>query len=59
VLQRDVINGRAGPAKHFGSGFRALRGRPVAWYKVDAADSDLRMFCEYLSRLSACSGLDE
>ena len=45
-----IINGRAGTGKTtLAADFARYAGRPVAWYKVDAADSDLRMFCEYLS----------
>src|SRR5213078_2288965 len=29
-------------------GFARRSGRAVSWYKVDASDSDLRLFCEYL-----------
>jgi ATP/maltotriose-dependent transcriptional regulator MalT len=45
-----IINGRAGTGKTtLAADFARHGGRPVSWYKVDAADSDLRMFCEYLS----------
>src|SRR6267143_7276257 len=45
-----IINGRAGTGKTtLAADFARYAGRPVAWYKVDAADSDLRLFCEYLS----------
>jgi len=45
-----IINGRAGTGKTtLAADFARHAGRPVSWYKVDAADSDLRMFCEYLS----------
>jgi LuxR family maltose regulon positive regulatory protein len=45
-----IINGRAGTGKTALAADLALHaGRAVAWYKVDAADSDLRLFCEYLS----------
>ena len=45
-----IINGRAGTGKTaLAADFARHAGRPVCWYKVDAADSDLRMFCEYLS----------
>lgn len=44
-----IINGRAGTGKTaLASDFARNSGRAVAWYKVDAADNDLRMFCEYL-----------
>ena len=46
-----VINGRAGTGKStLAADFARHVERPVTWYKVDAADSDLRVFCEYLSR---------
>src|SRR5260221_6298297 len=45
-----IINGRAGTGKTtLAADFARHAGRPVSWYKVDAADSDLRMFCKYLS----------
>src|SRR5258706_14753590 len=45
-----VINGRAGTGKTtLAADFARYAARPISWYKVDAADSDLRMFCEYLS----------
>jgi len=45
-----IINGRAGTGKTtLAADFARYAARPVSWYKVDAADSDLRMFCEYLS----------
>jgi LuxR family maltose regulon positive regulatory protein len=45
-----IINGRAGTGKTtLAADFARHAGRPVSWYKVDAADSDLRLFCEYLS----------
>jgi LuxR family maltose regulon positive regulatory protein len=45
-----IINGRAGTGKTaLAADFARHAGRAVSWYKVDAADSDLRMFCEYLS----------
>lgn len=44
-----VVNGRAGTGKTALAGdFARHAGRAVAWYKVDAADNDLRLFCEYL-----------
>ena len=44
-----VINGRAGTGKTaLAVDFARHAGRAVAWYKVDAADNDLRLFCEYL-----------
>jgi LuxR family maltose regulon positive regulatory protein len=45
-----IINGRAGTGKtSLAVDFARHAGRAVCWYKVDAADSDLRLFCEYLS----------
>lgn len=44
-----VINGRAGTGKTWlAADFAATSGRRVAWYKVDAADSDLSIFFQYL-----------
>jgi LuxR family transcriptional regulator, maltose regulon positive regulatory protein len=44
-----IINGRAGTGKTMlTADFTRLAGRAIAWYKVDAADSDLREFMEYL-----------
>ncbi|MCA1557939.1 MAG: hypothetical protein LC731_05290 [Acidobacteria bacterium] len=44
-----VINGRAGTGKTgLAIDFAHACGRHVAWYKVDAADSDLRIFFQYL-----------
>ena len=44
-----IINGRAGSGKTIlAADFARHAGRAVAWYKVDAADSDFRVFCEYL-----------
>lgn len=44
-----VINGRAGTGKTLlAADFARHAERAVAWYKVDATDSDLRLFCEYL-----------
>ena len=44
-----VVHGRAGTGKTaLAADFAQHAGRAVAWYKVDAADSDLRLFCEYL-----------
>jgi LuxR family transcriptional regulator, maltose regulon positive regulatory protein len=46
-----IINGRAGTGKTtLAVDFARHVQRSVAWYKVDAADSDLATFCEYLSR---------
>ena len=45
-----IVNGRAGTGKTtLAADFSRHTGRPVCWYKVDAADSDLRVFCEYLA----------
>jgi LuxR family transcriptional regulator, maltose regulon positive regulatory protein len=44
-----VISGRAGAGKTaLATDFARICGRPVAWYKVDASDSDLRVFFAYL-----------
>ncbi len=44
-----VINGRAGTGKtRLATDFAHRCGRRVAWYKVDAADTDLRIFFQYL-----------
>ncbi len=44
-----IINGRSGTGKTtLMADFAGHAGRPVSWYKVDAADSDLRVFMEYL-----------
>ncbi len=44
-----VISGRAGTGKTaLVADFARHAGRGVAWYKVDAADDDLRSFSEYL-----------
>lgn len=45
-----IISGRAGTGKTMVAADFARRcGRGVAWYKVDAADSDPCGFCEYLT----------
>src|SRR5438132_114114 len=45
-----IVNGRARSGKTMlAADFARHVGRAVAWYKVDAADNDLRVFCEYLS----------
>jgi LuxR family maltose regulon positive regulatory protein len=45
-----IINGRAGTGKTTLAADLARHvRRAVSWYKVDAADGDLRLFCEYLS----------
>jgi LuxR family transcriptional regulator, maltose regulon positive regulatory protein len=44
-----VINGRAGTGKTLlAADFARRCGRSVAWYKVDASDSDPRIFFQYL-----------
>ncbi|MFZ0751829.1 MAG: hypothetical protein WAM70_20885, partial [Pyrinomonadaceae bacterium] len=44
-----IVNGRAGTGKTTLSGEFARRAtRPVCWYKVDAADAELGVFCQYL-----------
>ena len=44
-----IINGRAGTGKTtLAADFACNAGRRVSWYKVDAADSDPRVFYEYL-----------
>ena len=45
-----VVNGRAGSGKTMlVTDFARQAGRSVAWYKVDAADNDLRVFADYLA----------
>jgi LuxR family maltose regulon positive regulatory protein len=45
-----VINGRAGSGKTMlAVDFGRNLSRPAAWYKVDATDNELRVFCEYLT----------
>src|SRR2546430_17099367 len=44
-----VVNGRAGTGKRaLAADFGRHAARAVAWYKVDAADNNLSVFCEYL-----------
>ena len=44
-----IINGRAGSGKtSLAADFARYARRPVSWYKVDAADSDLHVFVAYL-----------
>jgi len=44
-----VINGRAGTGKRtLAADFARRATRPVCWYKVDAADAELNVFCRYL-----------
>jgi LuxR family transcriptional regulator, maltose regulon positive regulatory protein len=45
-----IVNGRAGTGKTTLSAEFARRAtRPVCWYKVDAADAELSVFCRYLT----------
>ena len=45
-----IIHGRAGTGKTMlAVDFARLCGRPVAWYKLDAPDSDLSVFFRYLT----------
>ena len=45
-----IINGRAGTGKTTLAGdFAGRVARPVCWYKVDAADGELSVFCRYLA----------
>jgi len=45
-----IVNGRAGTGKTTLSAEFARRAtRPVCWYKVDAADAELGIFCKYLT----------
>lgn len=45
-----ILNGRAGSGKTMlAVDFSRNVGRTIAWYKVDATDNDLRVFCEYLT----------
>lgn len=49
VFATTIVNGRAGTGKTtLTSDFARHAGRPVSWYKVDAADSDLPEFAGYL-----------
>lgn len=44
-----IINGRAGTGKTLlASDFARRCGRAVAWYKIDASDTELRIFFNYL-----------
>jgi len=57
-----VIHGRAGSGKTtLAADFARRAPRPTCWFKVDAADSDLGMFCRYLMATlkSRCPSLDE
>jgi len=45
-----IINGRAGSGKTtLAADFARHVGRAVSWYKVDASDNDLGVFCQYLA----------
>ena len=45
-----IINGRAGTGKTtLAADFARMAARPVCWYKVDAADDELNVFCRYLA----------
>ena len=44
-----IVNGRAGTGKTtLAAEFARRATRPVCWYKVDAADAELGVFCQYL-----------
>lgn len=44
-----IINGRAGTGKTLlAADFAGRCGRRVAWYKIDASDSDIKVFFKYL-----------
>ena len=56
---RPVISGRAGAGKTaLATDFARICSEPVAWYKVDASDSDVRVFFAYLVPASGSKGLD-
>lgn len=45
-----IVNGRAGAGKTtLAADFARRAQRPVCWYKVDAADAELSVFCRYLT----------
>jgi LuxR family maltose regulon positive regulatory protein len=45
-----IVHGRAGTGKTLlAVDFARTAGRPVAWYKLDAPDSDLSVFFQYLT----------
>jgi LuxR family maltose regulon positive regulatory protein len=49
LYNATIVNGRAGSGKTMlVADFARHAGRAVSWYKVDAADIDFRVFCEYL-----------
>jgi len=49
LYNATIINGRAGTGKTtLAADFAVHAQRPVSWYKVDAADSDFRVFYQYL-----------
>lgn len=53
-VNATIVNGRAGTGKTaLAADFARHAGRSVAWYKVDAADNDPRVFCEYLAEAIA------
>jgi LuxR family maltose regulon positive regulatory protein len=44
-----IINGRAGTGKSLlAADFARRSGRAIAWYKIDASDTELRVFFHYL-----------
>src|SRR5712691_1930395 len=46
-----IISGRAGTGKtSVALEFARICNRPVAWYKIDAPDSDVQVFFKYLIR---------
>ena len=57
-----VIHGRAGTGKTaLVADFARRAPRPTCWFKVDAADAELGVFCSYLTATlkSGCPALDE
>jgi LuxR family maltose regulon positive regulatory protein len=57
-----VIHGRAGTGKTaLVTDFARRAPRPTCWFKVDAGDAELEVFCRYLiaTLKSRCSALDE
>lgn len=58
----SIVNGRAGTGKTILiSDFARRSTRSVCWYKVDAADAELSIFCRYLiaTLKRQCPALDE
>lgn len=50
LYNATIINGRAGTGKTaLAADFARRAARPVCWYKVDAADGELSVFCRYLA----------